>query len=83
VTFTQFHAPYNAGDKAGFVKEQADDLIRRKLAVLTQPVLERIGVVKAEPVEESKPEPKVEEAPKSPPSKPSPSADHGRHGRHR
>lgn len=77
VTFVRFHPPYNAGDKAGFDPKTAEDLVQRKLAILSVPVLERVSVVKdSEPANEN--QTKEEQATPVPPVQPSRSAAHGR-----
>lgn len=67
VTFTQHHPPYGAGDSAGFDKDQAKDLVKRKLAVLASTsFLERAGMTKsrgAEELEKEFSEPAKTEAP--------------------
>jgi hypothetical protein len=46
VIFNRKSAPYNAGEKAGFDKKQAQRLIDHKIARLAHPVTQRVAVTK-------------------------------------
>ena len=46
VVFTSRHGIYQAGEKAGFEKHVVEDLLKRKVAMLTRPVQERIMIQK-------------------------------------